>query len=135
MTNKAVVIDINRAGTVADQVVRRAPSMPKSIPVELEPEYRALMRELIAMPDWNNSRLHLVEGFVLALHAMRTASVMQRLTAANAVLRYSRALGIVHRDPAALKPTPSRPLTCHRDDFGEQRATGATRAPWSKVGH
>lgn len=108
--------------------------MPESIPAELEPEYRALMRQLISMPDWNNTRVHLVEGFILALHAMRTGNPMQKITAGNAVLRYSRALGIVRRDPATLRPTPSHPKTLPLPfaDDREPAATGASRAPWSK---
>ena len=136
---KASVTTLNPAGTVPDQVVRRAPSMPSSIPPELESEYRSLMRQLIAMPDWNNSRVHLVEGFILALHAMRTGDPMQKITAGNAVLRFSRALGVVHRDPATLKPTPSHPRTLplfpsssSDGDSGNSGATGATRAPWSR---
>ena len=88
---KASVIAINPAGIIPDQVVRRAPSMPTGVPPELESEYRALMRQLISMPDWNNARVHLVEAYIIALHAMRTCTGLQKITASNAVLRLSRA--------------------------------------------
>lgn len=133
---KANVTALNVRGIAPDEVVRRAPSMPESIPPALEAEYRALMRQLISMPDWNNSRIHLVEGFILALHAMRTGNAMQKITAGNAVLRYSRALGIVRRDPPSLRPTPSHPRTLPLfptgNDSGDKGASGAARAPWSK---
>lgn len=131
---KASVTALHPAGTVPDQVVRRAPSMPESIPPELESEYRALMRQLISMPDWNNTRIHLVEGFMLALYAMRTGDAMQKITAGNAVLRYSRALGIVRRDPVTLRPTPSHPRTLplFESESDEKSATSAARAPWSR---
>jgi hypothetical protein len=133
---KASVTAIHPPGTAGDQVVRRAPSMPSSIPSELEPEYRKLLHELISMPDWNNARVHLVEAYILALHAMRTCTGMQKITASNAVLRYSRALGIVRRDPVTLRPAPSHPRTLPlfpSSDSGEKAATGAARAPWSRV--
>ena len=135
---KASVTALNAPGIAPDQVIRRAPSMPASIPEECEPEYRALMRQLVSMPDWNNSRIHLVEAFILALHVMRTGDGMERITASNAVLRYSRALGIVRRDPATLRPTPSHPRTLPLfgpldGDSGDRGATGASRAPWSRT--
>ena len=135
---KATVSPLNAPGVVPDQVVRRAPSMPASIPDECRSEYRALMRQLVSMPDWNHSRVHLVEAYILALHVMRTGQGMERITASNAVLRYSRALGIARRDPVSVRPTPAHPMTLPLfgvgggDDSGEGRATGAPRAPWSR---